>query len=62
MEEKVLINVLRQIARGEQPTAAPDGEYIKALATIGMIKTGWDTVLTSFGRSVLDRYDWNQKW
>ena len=53
MEEKILRNVLTQINAGQTITAAPDDDYIKALATIGMIKTGWDTKLTDFGRSML---------
>lgn len=54
MEEKVMYNVLRQIDKGETPTGAPDEEYVKALATIGLITNAWDLSLTSFGRSVLN--------
>lgn len=49
MEEKILYKVLLQIHRNEAVTSAPDNEYIKALATIGIIKMGWDYTLTSFG-------------
>ncbi len=57
MEEKVLYNVLRQVARNESITAAPDRDYITALITIGMIKDGWDRELTALGRSTLDQLE-----
>lgn len=48
-EDKVMYNVLRQIANKQAITATPDDEYIRALVTIGMVKDGWDKELTQFG-------------
>ena len=55
MEERVLYNVLRAISKGGTGSAeAPDGTYLSSLVNIGMITTGWDTEITSLGRSVLE--------
>ena len=54
MEEKVLYNVLKQVARKESITAAPDWKYVDALAEIGMIKNGWDRELTPLGVFMLN--------
>lgn len=55
MEEKVLYNVLCQIARKQPTTAAPDEQYVRALITIGMVKDGWDMELTLLGISTMNR-------
>lgn len=53
MEDKVLYNVLRNVGKGQEHTAAPDRDYLKALDTVGIIKMGWDTELTDLGRTIL---------
>jgi len=53
MEEKVLYNTLKAIGTGKENSIAPDQEYIKALETLGFIKTGWDNELTDFGKKLL---------
>lgn len=55
MEEKILYNVLKSIGTGKEHATAPDDEYLEALATIGMIKMGWDNTLTDLGESTLNR-------
>jgi len=55
MEEKVLYNVLKNIRRDKSDGgAAPDREYIKSLANIGLITNDWDMYLTSLGESMLN--------
>lgn len=53
MEEKILYNTLKAMGTGKEFDTAPDREYLKALEKIGMIKMGWDNVLTEFGRNTL---------
>lgn len=57
IEEKVLLNVLRQISKNEIPTGAPDSEYVKALDTIGLIKCGWNNEITAMGKSIMEYLD-----
>ena len=54
MEEKVMYNTLKSIGTGKEFDTAPDGEYLKALEKVGLIKLGWENTLTTFGRSTLN--------
>lgn len=55
MEEKVLFHVLNTINKNKSAgQSAPDPEYIRCLAAIGMVDDGWDTTLTSLGRTILE--------
>ena len=55
MEEKILYNTLKAIGTGREFDTAPDKEYLEALVKIGMIKMGWDNLLTDFGKNTLKR-------
>ena len=48
-----MYNVLKLIGTGDEHKAAPDGDYLKALNTAGIIKMGWDNELTDLGRTIL---------
>ena len=48
-----MYNVLKSIGTGDEYKAAPDKEYLKALATAGIINMDWDNTLTSLGRTIL---------
>lgn len=63
MEEKVMYNTLKAIGTDKEYDTAPGKEYLKALETVGMIKLGWDIILTEFGRNTLNRLrDKFEKW
>jgi len=53
IEEKILYNVLKNIGTGKEHDCAPDEDYLKALAEIGMISIGWDNEITGLGQTIL---------
>jgi hypothetical protein len=54
MEEKVMYNVLKTIARDKcAGNSAPHPTYVKSLADVGIVDDGWDTTLTSLGIFIL---------
>ena len=61
-----MFNVLKALDKGDAIAAdqsAPDEEYIKALVTLGMAYTEWDSGLTEFGRCTLSNLrDKLEKW
>ena len=54
IEEKILLNVLKNIGTGKEYDIAPDKDYLKALETIGLINLEWDNTLTKLGTSIMN--------
>jgi len=55
LEKQVMHNVLSAIKKGETGSPqAPNGEYLTALNSVGIIEIGWDNNLTPLGHFMLD--------
>ena len=52
MEDRVMYNVLKSFGTGDESKAAPDGDYLKSLESVGMVKLGWDNELTDLGKFI----------